>query len=76
MSNLNAARRPPRPGRMLGGRHNARSGAFAFRRMSGCSVCGVNSDRVLCIDKLYITIYIYNIYTYIYIYIDRYKKNR
>ena len=25
---LNAARRPPRPGRMLGGRHDARSGAL------------------------------------------------
>ena len=67
--NLNAARRPPRPGRMLGGRHDARSGGFCFRRISGCSVCGVKSDRV-CTDKLSLSlsIYIYYIYIYMYVY--------
>ena len=31
---------------MLGGRHDARSGAFSFAGERGCSVCAVNSDRV------------------------------
>ena len=44
---------------------------LCFRRISGCSVCGVKSDRV-CADKLYITIYIY-IYIHIYIYIYIYR---
>ena len=35
--NLNAARRPPRPGRMLGGRHDARSGAFSFAGERGAA---------------------------------------
>ena len=39
-SNLNAARRPPRPGRMLGGRHDARSGAFAFAGYRGAASAG------------------------------------
>ena len=44
---LNAARRPPRPGRMLGGRHDARSEAFAFAGYRGAaSAGGVKSDRV------------------------------
>ena len=38
--NLNAARRPPRPGRMLGGRHDARSGAFAFAGYRGAASAG------------------------------------
>ena len=37
---LNAARRPPRPGRMLGGRHDARSGAFAFAGYRGAAFAG------------------------------------
>ena len=37
---LNAARRPPRPGRMLGGKHDARSGAFAFAGYRGAASTG------------------------------------
>ena len=37
---LNAARRPPRPGRMLGGKHAARSGAFAFAGYRGAASTG------------------------------------
>ena len=37
---LSAARRPPRPGRMLGGRHDARSGAFAFAGCRGAASAG------------------------------------
>ena len=37
---LNAARRPPRPGRMLGGRHDARSEAFAFAGYRGAASAG------------------------------------
>ena len=37
---LNTARRPPRPGRMLGGRHDARSGAFAFAGYRGAASAG------------------------------------
>ena len=35
--NLNAARRPPRPGRMLGGKHD---GAFAFAKYRGAASAG------------------------------------
>ena len=38
--NLNAARRPPRPGRMLEGRHDARSWAFAFAGYRGAASAG------------------------------------
>ena len=38
--NLNAAHRPPRPGRMLGGRHDARSEAFAFAGYRGAASVG------------------------------------
>ena len=37
---LNAARRPPRPGRMLGGKHDARSGAFTFAGYRGAASTG------------------------------------
>ena len=37
---LNAARRPPRPDRMLGGRHDARSEAFAFAGYRGAASAG------------------------------------
>ena len=37
---LNAARRPPRPGRMLGGRHDGRSEAFAFAGYRGAASAG------------------------------------
>ena len=37
---LNAACRPPRPGRMLGGRHDARFGAFAFAGYRGAASAG------------------------------------
>ena len=37
---LNAARRPPRPGRMLGGRHDARSEAFGFAGYRGAASAG------------------------------------
>ena len=40
IGNLKAAHRPPRPGRLLGGRHDARSGAFAFAGCRGAATAG------------------------------------